>query len=126
MAVLLDTHVFLWWVRNEVKLSRNARREITRAECYFSLASCWELAIKTSLSRISFDRPLAQFLSEELPANAISLLPIEFRHVTRVAQLPFHHRDPFDRLLIAQALEESLTIVSADDDFDAYSVRRIW
>jgi PIN domain nuclease of toxin-antitoxin system len=126
VAVLLDTHAFLWWVQNDVNLSRNARREIAKAECYFSLASCWELAIKASLSRIGFDRPLAQFLSEELPANAISLLPIEFRHVMRVAQLPFHHRDPFDRLLIAQALEESLAIVSADDGFEAYGVQRIW
>ena len=126
MAVLLDTHAFLWWVQNDAKLSKKARHEIARAECYFSLASCWELAIKASLKRISFDRPVAQFLSEELPANAISLLPIEFRHVMRIAQLPFHHRDPFDRLLIAQALEESLSIVSADEGFDAYSVQRIW
>jgi PIN domain nuclease of toxin-antitoxin system len=126
VAVLLDTHAFLWWVQNDSRLSRNARREIARAECHFSLASCWELAIKVSLKRIGFDRPVAQFLSEELPANAVSLLPMEFRHVMRVAQLPFHHRDPFDRLLIAQALEESLTIVSADGGFDAYDVQRIW
>jgi PIN domain nuclease of toxin-antitoxin system len=126
MAILLDTHVFLWWGRNDTKLSKNARHEITRAECYLSLVSCWELAIKVGLNRIRFDRPVAQFLSEELPANAIRLLPIEFRHAMRIAHLPFHHRDPFDRLFIAQALEERMAIVSADDRFDAYGVQRIW
>jgi PIN domain nuclease of toxin-antitoxin system len=72
------------------------------------------------------DRPVAQFFKEELAANGMVLLPIEFRHVIRVAQLPFHHRDPFDRLLIAQAMEEDLSLVSADRRFDAYGVERIW
>jgi PIN domain nuclease of toxin-antitoxin system len=78
------------------------------------------------LNRIRLDRPVTQFLSEGLPANAILLLPVEFRHVMHTAHLPFHHRDPFDRLLIAQVLEESLAIVSTDDRFDAYGVQRVW
>jgi PIN domain nuclease of toxin-antitoxin system len=122
VAILLDTHAFLWWVQNDPKLSANARDLITRENCYLSIASCWELAIKVGSKRIQLDRPIAQFLAEELFANTISLLPIEFRHVMRVASLPLHHRDPFDRLLIAQALEENLAVVSADRSFDAYGV----
>jgi PIN domain nuclease of toxin-antitoxin system len=126
VALLLDTHTFLWWIQNDPKLSRNARNVTTRENCYLSIASCWELAIKVASERIQFDRPIAQFLAEELTANTISLLPIEFRHAMRVASLPLHHRDPFDRLLIAQALEENLAIVSIDRNFDAYGIERIW
>jgi PIN domain nuclease of toxin-antitoxin system len=126
VAILLDTHTFLWCVQNDPKPSRNARDLIARESCYLSIASCWELAIKVGSERIQFDRPIAQFLAEELIANTISLLPIEFRQVMRVASLPLHHRDPFDRLLIAQALEENLTIVSIDRSFDAYGIERVW
>jgi PIN domain nuclease of toxin-antitoxin system len=126
MRILIDTHAFLWWVQDDPKLSRSARKAITGGDCYLSLASCWETAIKVSLDRLRLDRPLTQFFAEQLPANGITLLPIEFRHVMRVAELPFHHRDSFDRLLIAQALEESLSIVSIDEQFDAYPARRIW
>jgi PIN domain nuclease of toxin-antitoxin system len=126
MRVLIDAHAFLWWVQDDPKLSRAARKAIAGSECYLSLASCWETAIKASLDRLRLDQPLSQFFAEQLPANGITLLPIEFRHVMRVAQLPFHHRDPFDRLLIAQALEEKLSIVSTDEQFDAYSVQRVW
>ena len=126
MAVLLDTHAFLWWTQNDSRLSKPARDAIVDSDRRLSLASCWELAVKVSLNRIGFDQPLNQFLTEQMLANGISLLPIEFRHVMRVAQLPFHHRDPFDRLLVAQALEEGLSLVSADPAFDAYGVARIW
>jgi PIN domain nuclease of toxin-antitoxin system len=126
VAILLDTHTFLWWVQNDPKLSGNTRGLITEESCYLSIASCWELAIKVASERIQFDRPIAQFLAEELIANTISLLPIEFRHVMRVSSLPLHHRDPFDRLLIAQALEENLAIVSINRGFDAYGIERVW
>ena len=125
-AVLIDTHALLWWIRNDCRLSAKGRRAIKESDCYFSLAGCWEVAIKVSLERLGLDRPVAQFFKEELAANGMVLLPIEFRHVIRVAQLPFHHRDPFDRLLIAQAMEEDLSLVSADRRFDAYGVERIW
>ena len=125
-AVLIDTHALLWWIRNDRQLSARARRTISESECYFSLAGCWETAIKVSLERLGLDRPVAQFFKEELATNGILLLPIEFRHAMRVAQLPFHHRDPFDRLLIAQAIEEDLSLVSADRRFDSYGVERIW
>ena len=126
MAVLLDTHAFLWWTQNDSRLSKPARDAIVDSDRRLSLASCWELAVKVSLNRIGFDQPLSKFLTEQMLANGISLLPIEFRHVMRLAQLPFHHRDPFDRLLVAQALEEGLSLVSADPAFDAYGVARIW
>ena len=126
LTVLIDTHALLWWIRNDGQLSARARRAITQSECYFSLAGCWETVIKVSLGRLGLDRPVAQFFKEELAANGIVLLYIEFRHVMRVAQLPFHHRDPFDRLVIAQAIEEDLSLVSADSRFDAYGVERIW
>jgi PIN domain nuclease of toxin-antitoxin system len=126
LAVLLDTHAFLWWTQNDSRLSKPARDAIVDSDRRLSLASCWELAVKVSLNRIGFDQPLNQFLTEQMLANGISLLPIEFRHVMRVAQLPFHDRDPFDRLLVAQAIEERLSLVSADPAFDAYGVARIW
>lgn len=126
MTVLLDTQAFLWWTQDDPQLSSAARQTIAASECLLSLASCWEVAIKASLNRIQFDRPLAQFFTEQLLACGISLLPIEFRHAMRVAQLPFHHRDPFDRLLVAQAIEERLEIVSSDSAFDAYGISRLW
>jgi PIN domain nuclease of toxin-antitoxin system len=126
VAVLLDTHTLLWWTQDDPKLSKRAREAILGTDRYCSLASCWKLAIKVSLDRLRFDRPLAQFLDEQLFVNTISLLPIEFRHVMRVSSLPLHHRDPFDRLLIAQALEENLAIVSIDRSFDVYGIERVW
>ena len=126
MALLIDTHTFLWWTQDDERLSAVAREALAESECYLSIASCWEVAIKVSLDRLRFDRPLAQFFAEQLLASGISLLPLEFRHVMRVAQLPFHHRDPFDRVLIAQSFEEQLPLVSADRSFDAYGVERIW
>uniref|UniRef100_Q023U9 PilT protein domain protein n=1 Tax=Solibacter usitatus (strain Ellin6076) TaxID=234267 RepID=Q023U9_SOLUE len=125
-AVLIDTHALLWWIAGDRQLSTKARQAIATRDCYFSLAGCWEAAIKTSLGKLQLDRPLAQFLKEELSVNGIALLPIDFRHVMRVAQLPFHHRDPFDRLLIAQAMEEELSLVSSDSQFDGYEISRIW
>jgi PIN domain nuclease of toxin-antitoxin system len=124
--VLIDTHALLWWISGDKQLSSRARRAIADGNCHFSMASCWETAIKISLDRLGLDRPLAQFFKEELAVNGITLLGIEFRHVMRVAQLPFHHRDPFDRLLIAQAMEEDFALVSKDSCFDAYEVNRIW
>ena len=126
MPVLLDTHVFLWWTEDNPKLSARARQTIIDSDCCLSLASCWEMAIKLSLEKIQFDRPLAQFLTEQLLASGVSLLPIDFRHIMRVARLPFHHRDPFDRLLAAQAIEERFSLISADPCYDSYPVQRIW
>ena len=128
MRLLLDTHTFLWWIDDSLQLSRRARSAIGREgnECLVSLASCWEVAIKASLGKLHIAVPLERFIPEQLAINRFQLLGIELGHVTRVARLAFHHRDPFDRLLAAQAIEEDLTVVSADPVFRRYAVKRIW
>ena len=128
MQLLLDTHTFLWWVDDAPELSRRARSAIAdpRNECLLSLASCWEMVIKTGLGRLKLGASIERFIPEQLAANGFRQLAIEFRHVARVARLVFHHRDPFDRLLAAQAIEEGMAIVSADLVFRKYGIRRIW
>jgi len=128
VRLLLDTHAFLWWVSEDAKLSKAAREAIGDGanECHFSMASAWELAIKVSLGKLTVNGRLDRFLPEQLAANAFDTLHVEVDHVARVSALPFHHRDPFDRLLAAQALSEDLAIVSADPVFRRYGVRRVW
>jgi len=128
VRLLLDTHAFLWWVAGSRELSRKARSAIGsgRNECLVSVASAWEIAIKISLGRLRIDGSLDRFLAEQIAANAFQPLPIDLKHAARVATLPFHHRDPFDRLLAAQALAEDLTLVTDDPAFARYGVRRVW
>jgi len=128
MRVLLDTHVFLWWVADASELTRKARQTIANpsSECLLSLASCWEMAIKLSIGKLRLKSSIERFIPEQMAANRIELLGIDFRHIVRVASLPPHHRDPFDRLLAAQAIDEKLPIVSADRVLSRYGVRRIW
>ena len=94
--------------------------------CCLSMASCWEMAIKSSLGKLRIARSIERFVSEQLAANGFVLLNIELRHAAKLEKLPFHHRDPFDRLLIAQAISEKLTIVSADSIFSRYNVKLLW
>jgi len=126
--LLLDTHAFLWWVAASGELSRKARSAIgsARNECFVSVASGWEIAIKVSLGKLRIDGALDRFLPEQLAANGFRALAIDLKHAARVATLPFHHRDPFDRLLVAQALEEDLAIVTADPVIAKYGVSRVW
>ncbi len=128
MRLLLDTQVFLWWVGGERKLSRRAKAAIgsPRAECFLSVASGWEMAIKLSLGKLRIDGAFERFLPEQIAANGFLALPVELKHVARVARLPFLHRDPFDRLLVAQALEEELAVATADSVFSDYGVKRVW
>ena len=128
MRVLLDTHAFLWWIEDASSLSKKARAAISDPdnECLLSLVSCWEMAIKLSLGKLRLPGAIERFIPEHLAANAFRQLAIDFRHVAKVATLPFHHRDPFDRLLAAQAIEERCAIVSADPVFRKYGVTRIW
>jgi PIN domain nuclease of toxin-antitoxin system len=109
-------------------LSRKARSAIgsARNDCLVSIASAWEIAIKVSLGSLRVDSALDRFLPEQIAANGFQPLPIDLKHAARVATLPFHHRDPFDRLLVAQALEEQLAIISADAVFTKYGARRVW
>ena len=128
MRVLLDTHAFLWWIEDAPALSKRARSTIADPDndCLLSLASCWEMAIKQSLGKLKLPGAIERFIPEQLAINGFRQLAIDFRHVARVASLPFHHRDPFDRLLAAQAVEERCAIVSADAIFRRYGVKRIW
>ncbi len=128
MALLLDTHTFLWWIDDSPRLTKRARAAIAAAGevCFVSVASWWEMAIKISLERIRLAAPLDRFLAEQMAVNAFRALPLRIPHVARLTRLPFHHRDPFDRLLAAQALEEDLSLVSADRIFRSYGVQRVW
>jgi PIN domain nuclease of toxin-antitoxin system len=128
LIALLDTHTFLWAVLNDQRLSDAAREVWTTEgdELYLSVASVWEVAIKVSLGKLSIDRPLEQYFREELNDNGVQLLPLRIRDAAKVVDLPFHHRDPFDRLIIAQALEDGIPIISVDSMLDSYGVKRIW
>ena len=128
MRLLLDTHSFLWFIAGSTKLSARARSliEDTSNESLLSVASLWEMAIKVSLNKLSLARPFETLIPDQLTINAVDLMGITINHATAIATLPFHHRDPFDRLLVAQALVEGMPFVSADTAFDAYSVTRLW
>ena len=128
MRLLLDTHVLLWWVEDAPQLSRQARILLgdDRNDCFVSLVSAWEMAIKAGTGKLNLAVSVQRYFQEQLPANDFRLLPITLEQVTRVETLPHHHRDPFDRLLIVQALQEGLSLVSIDLAFDRYGVTTIW
>jgi len=126
MPLLLDTQAFLWWVTDDPRLSKRASRAIAGSPCLLSLASCWEMAIKVSLGKLTVPGALDRFVQEQLEVNGFSLLGVTLEHVAAVAVLPFHHRDPFDRLLAVQARAEGVAVVSADRVFARYGVTRLW
>jgi PIN domain nuclease of toxin-antitoxin system len=129
MRLLLDTHAFLWFIAGSSSISSTARSliEDTSNQPLLSMASIWEMAIKQSLGKLNLSRPFDVFVTQQMTRNGIKVLPIEMPHVTSVATLPFHnHRDPFDRLLIAQAMVEQIPLASADDQFDQYPIDRLW
>lgn len=127
MTLLLDTHAFLWFVGGDRRLGARARRalEAPRAAPLLSIASVWEMAIKSSLKRLTLPAPFEDYLAAKLRTN-LRLLPLELSHVIAVEGLPFHHQDPFDRLLVAQALTEDLAVVTRDPQFRKYGVETIW
>ena len=127
-AILLDSHAFLWFVWDDPLLSPAAKQRIEDPanHKWVSVASCWEIAIKAGLGKLRLGEPTTTFLPRELATNHFSLLRIELAHATLVETLPPHHKDPFDRLLVAQVLLEGMLLVSADAIFDQYGVIRIW
>lgn len=127
MRVLLDTHSFLWFINGDPRLSARARQliEDTDNERFLSVASLWEIAIKMSTGKLQLSRGLPE-LAEQLSRNSIKMLVITVEHLSTVAALPLHHRDPVDRLLVAQAMGEEMPIISADPVLDAYLVQRPW
>ncbi len=125
MRLLLDTHALLWVLSAPERLPPALRRRIRAGEneVYSSIASAWEIAIKVALKRLDLE---VDSLADSLAASGIQALDVDLRHVARVAQLPLHHRDPFDRMLIAQALCESMTLVSRDRSLSKYGVELLW
>jgi len=123
MKLLLDTHVFLWFIMGSALLSADTRAliEDEKNRKFISVASLWEIAIKSSIGKLSLSAPFDQLIPQQLSLNGFELLPIEVSHLAAVTTLPFHHRDPFDRVLIAQALAENMPIVSSDPAFDTYN-----
>jgi PIN domain nuclease of toxin-antitoxin system len=128
MTLILDTHACLWFLGGDTRLSAAARSAIEGSgnTRQFSIASLWEIAIKVSIGKLEMSRPFLAVFPSALESNGIHLLPLSVEDVQQVATLPFHHRDPFDRILVAQAQVESASLVSADTAFDAYGVSRIW
>ncbi|BAZ12690.1 putative PilT protein [Calothrix sp. NIES-4071] len=128
MKLLLDTHTFIWYVTNNSKFSSTAKLLINDGnnEVVLSKASVWEMAIKHSIRKLTFDTPFDIFIKRQLSLNNIELLDIKTNHLIAVATLPPHHGDPFDRLIIVQAMLEDLPIIGSDVAFDAYEVRRLW
>ncbi len=127
MNYLLDTHAFLWYVDGNPMLPLGIRRVIKNSETakFVSIASLWEIAIKTGKEKLALTRPF-ETLPEYIEVNNFILLPIQPKHLFDLKELPHHHGDPFDRLIIAQAITENLTIISADRQFKDYPVEVIW
>ena len=128
MRLLLDTQALIWWLDTPERLKREAHRAIEdpRNSVYTSVVALWEIAIKLRLRKIRFRPNLASWVPDELAQQRFTVLPVELSHAMAVEHLHLHHNDPFDRLLIAQAQAERLTIVTADEKFRAYDVPVIW
>lgn len=128
MRAILDTHTFLWWLTDDPQLSPRARKVISRGDnkLFLSAASGWEMAIKAALGKLIFPGNLRSFVLEQLTVNGFDSLPVEMFHALHVSTLPVIHRDPFDRLLIAQAQLEKLPILTSDHQIGRYDVEVIW
>ena len=125
MKLLLDTHIFLWWADQPEKLSQAALSALQDEanELILSVASVWEMQIKIKLGKLRLSLPLNELIKNQQETNNLTVSPVALTHVLALDALPFHHKDPFDRLLIAQSIDEDLTLVSADSQFSAYSVK---
>ncbi len=128
MKYLIDTHTLLWFLNGDQKLSDKSRHliESPHNTKFLSIVSLWEIAIKVSLGKLVLDKPFERLFPEQLYFNRIETLDIRVNDLIALNTLPFHHRDPFDRLIIAQALVENIPIISTDTAFDAYGISREW
>ena len=127
MKLLLDTHALIWFVEDKSELPRSIKNEIEQEsnQIYVSMASLWEIAIKMKLGKLDLSKSIEEIMGATLQ-NGFELLPILPEHIVRLSALDFFHRDPFDRMIIAQGLDEQMTIVGKDEIFDSYGVHRIW
>jgi len=128
MNILLDTQCWLWWISEPERLRDYARDQIADRgnQIFLSAASSWEIAIKYALGKLDLPEPPEQFVPKRLARDAISKLAVEHIHALHTAGLPFHHRDPFDRLIISQSRIEGFPVLTADPQFKAYNVDIIW
>ncbi|MCW6049349.1 type II toxin-antitoxin system VapC family toxin [Lyngbya sp. CCAP 1446/10] len=128
MRLLLDTHAFIWYRTNSSRLSITGRSLINKGDnnILLSTASVWEMAIKHSIGRLNFSMPFMEFVKQQIAVNRIEILEISFDHIEVMASRPLHHRDPFDRLIIAQSMAEQIPVLSVDVIFDAYAIARLW
>ncbi|MFZ4524551.1 MAG: type II toxin-antitoxin system VapC family toxin [Chlorobium sp.] len=127
MKIIIDTHVLLWFFSNDVNLSEKARETIANSsnDVFISIASFWEISIKLSLSKLVLDIPFEVLFDESEKLN-ISILNVKKEHLARLKELPFIHKDPFDRMIICQSIVENYTLVSIDKIFDEYKIERFW
>lgn len=125
--LLLDTHTLLWYATDDRRLSRTARRHLSvpHVRLFISVVTVWEIAIKCTLKQLILPTTVEQYIEERLHAG-LTLLPIHWKHAAAVSLLPLHHRDPFDRLLIAQSIHEEIPLVSGDKLFKKYGATIIW
>lgn len=128
MKVLLDTHAFLWWITDDPQLPAQVRGIIANSDnnLFFSAASCWEIVIKTHLGRIKLPDKPDIFIAEQMASNAIQSLPVQVSHALHVFNLPYLHKDPFDRIIIAQAQLEKLPVITSDSLISQYKIDTIW
>jgi PIN domain nuclease of toxin-antitoxin system len=128
MRYLLDTHSLIWFIIGDLQLSDRARQlmDDDNNELFLSIASMWEMAIKCSIGKLHLTQPFEKLFPAQLDTNDISVLSITVDHLKAVCYLPLHHRDPFDRLIVAQAQVEHLPLISADTILDSYGVQRVW
>jgi PIN domain nuclease of toxin-antitoxin system len=128
VRVLLDTHAMLWWLRDDHRLSDVARSMLGggSTELLWSLASSWEVAVKITVGKLDLGRPVERLFADLVTEQGVDLLPVGHEHCSRVAALPLHHRDPFDRMLVAQAQEQGVPLLSADDKLRRYDVDVLW
>jgi|SaaInlStandDraft_7_1057024.scaffolds.fasta_scaffold267368_1 PIN domain nuclease of toxin-antitoxin system len=128
MRLLIDTHAFLWVIHGDARLSAPAREAYLdrRTDLYVSIASFWEIGIKVSLGKLELVSGWLDVLRHEMDVSGIRLVPIEPAHCARLTSIPFHHRDPFDRLIVSQALVGNMSILTADHQLSAYEPICIW
>jgi len=128
MRYLLDTHSLIWFLAGDERLSLNARKIIENEEniIFISIASLWEISIKSSLGKLELIKPFEILFPQQLQENEIEIIGIKVEHLIVLSKLPFHHRDPFDRLIIAQAMVENVAIISKDSLFALYEVQLLW
>lgn len=128
MRYLLDTHALIWFLEGDSSLSETAKALITdgKNELAVSIASIWEIAIKVSIGKLSLSQPFDNIFPSELKKQHIQVLPLKITHTSQVKNLPLHHRDPFDRLIIAQAMIEGMPVITVDKCFNDYDVGIIW